>query len=78
LFEWQLVAPKGQCTNHTRRAAQSPLARAVFQLDAWPGNGPRSLVDARVRVVGRHVGRGPCLLVCAPRSCPDGLAAAVG
>ena len=73
-----LVAPKGLCTNCRRRVRQRLSARAVFLIDARYGCGRESRTGASVRVVGRHVGREPCLLVCAPRSCPDGLAVAVG
>jgi len=73
-----LVAPKGQCTNCRRRVLQRLSARAVFLVDARYGCGRERLTGARVRVVGRCVGREPCLLIRAQRSLPDGIAVAVG
>jgi hypothetical protein len=52
--------------------------RAMFLIDARYVCGRESLTGGRVRAVGRHVGREPCLRVCAPRSLPNGLAVAVG
>jgi len=78
VFECHRVAPECQCTNHRRRARQSLSARAVFLLDARYVCGRESITGGRVRVVGRHVGREPCVLVCAPRSRSDDLAVAVG
>lgn len=61
-----MVAPRLQCTNHHRRAPQGPLTRAVFLLDAAPGNGIRSRPGANVRVVGRGDGAGPGHVAPAP------------